>query len=96
MKCSVVDNGAIQLSPFRLGSLSRKASGAASSGADKRVGERGGGRPLPNVFQSGFSDSSKSDKKFLGGGGTKFVSGLYCVTCASTELCFEIGFYKLK
>ena len=30
----------------------------------------------PNVFQSGFSNSSKYDEKLLGGGGVKFVSGL--------------------
>ena len=29
-----------------------------------------------------------------GGGG--FVNELRCVTCASTELCSEIRFYKLK
>ena len=29
-----------------------------------------GGAPPPNIFQSGFSDSSKSDAKLLGGGGS--------------------------
>ena len=53
------------------------------------AGKGGGG------VQSGFSDSSKSDEKMLGGEG-EFVSGLCCVTCASTEFCSEIRFYELK
>ena len=58
-----------------------------------RGGGGGGGRPPTNVFQSG----SKSDEKLLGGGGGGiFVSGLRCINSASTELCSEIRFYKLK
>ena len=60
------------------------------------VEEGGRGRRAQNIFQSGFSDSSKSDEKLQGGREAKFVSGLCCVTCASTELCSEIRFYKLK
>ena len=31
-----------------------------------------------------------------GGWGGRIVSGLRCVTCASTDLCSKIRFYKLK
>ena len=31
-----------------------------------------------------------------GGGGGEACEGLRCVTCASTELCSEIWFYKSK
>ena len=56
---------------------------AVHSVAPGRGGGEGGGGRRPNILQSGFSDSSKSDEKLMGAG---FVSGLRCVTCTSPEL----------
>ena len=57
--------------------------------ARRRGRGKGAQPPPPIVFESEFSDSSKSDEILLGWGGegageAKFVSGLRCVNCAST------------
>ena len=39
-------------------------------GTTGRTGEDWGGHVIPNIFQDRFVDSSKSEEKYLGGGGT--------------------------